>query len=72
MGTELVNEIAHVVEREGRRERQKSPDLALKPAPFVGSGIRPEGAQCGAGGTGLGEHVFVQISTEDPAEFRKG
>lgn len=67
-----MHERAQVVEGEFGRVREKSRDLALKTAPLAWSGISPERSQRALGGAGLGKNVFMQISGEDPVEFREG
>ena len=63
---------AQLVEIKRGRLLEEPRDLALKPAPFAGIGVRPERPQRGLWSAGFSERVFVQISAEDPMELRKG
>lgn len=66
-----MDERTHRLEIERRNLLEESPGLALEPPTFRGRGIRPERSQRRLGRAGVDEQIFVQIATEDAAEFRE-
>jgi hypothetical protein len=66
-----VNEITHRVEIERGYLLEKSLGFSLKPPSFAGSGIGPKRPQRILRGPRFGDHVLVQVATEDPADFWK-
>jgi hypothetical protein len=66
-----VNKNTYAVEIECGNVLEETLDLALKPPSFGGSGIRPKRPQRVLRRASVGEDVFVQVATEDSADFRK-